>query len=148
MLNAHAGEVALIWRGKPLTLVFDFAAIKTFERDGQSLFAALDHLQAVALSGQVNPATGARRAVTMPRVALIAELISAGLQRHHPEMTPEAAVEMIGDPDVWSALFAGYEAAMPPPRAAGGDAADPFSNPAAARAKKASAKKRDSLGKR
>ena len=148
MLNAHAGEVAMTWRGQPYKLVFDFAAIKTFERDGQSLFAALDHLQAVALSGQVNPKTGVMRPVTMPRVAMIAELISAGLQRHHPDVTPEAAVEMIGDADVWSALFAGYEAAMPPSKP-GGDAADPFPTAPQARVKNPrTAKKRASTGKR
>lgn len=101
MFNAQAGEVALEWRGQPFKLVFDFAAIAAFEAGGASIFDALDHLQAVA--------NGRSR----PRVTLIATLIAAGLQRHHPEITAEAALEMVGDPAVWGALFAGYAAAMP-----------------------------------
>jgi hypothetical protein len=142
MFSAQAGEVALQWRGQSLTLVFDFAAIKAFESEGESLFTALDHLQAVAMSDQIDPKTGVRHPVVRPRVTMIAELVSAGLQRHHPEVTPEMALEMVGDAEVWGALFAGYAAAMPSPKTAGGDAADPFPK------KKVPAKKPASTGKR
>ncbi|MGX7926459.1 hypothetical protein ACWPMX_07785 [Tsuneonella sp. HG094] len=102
MSRAPDGVVAFEYDGSRYEMVFDMKAIAFFEREADmSIIEVLGDLEA------------AREEARAPKVAGLAFLMQAGLRRHHPEVSPERALRMAGDPAVQAALGSGVSAAMP-----------------------------------
>lgn len=125
MFQAEAGAVEFDWRGQKFTLLFNHRALKFYERDGDSIADAIEHLDAIA-NGRARP-----------RLSVLASLIAAGLRQHHPELTEDDALPMVADTAVLQAIVDGFGAAMPPVAEddGGGDPISPAGKKRARRAK-------------
>lgn len=102
MFKSEAGTVEFDWQGQSYTLVFNHRALKFYEREGDSIADAIEHLEALA------------NGVSRPRLSVLASLIAAGLRQHHPDLTEDDALPMVADSAVLQALVDGFGEAMPP----------------------------------
>lgn len=102
MSRSPDGSVAFDFEGCRYAMVFDMKAIAFFEREADvSILDTLASLEA------------AKEGRRQPKLSHLAMLMQAGLQRHHPGVSLDAAMAMAGSPEVQKALGASVAAAMP-----------------------------------
>lgn len=95
-------EVVLDIEGQRYTLVFDWAAIRFFEREaGMSVLELIQQASAAQAGGKP------------PMLSTLGTMMQAGLQRHHPELDIDACMELFGSPGGQEAMFRAFALAQP-----------------------------------
>jgi hypothetical protein len=105
----QSAESSFTFAGEKFTAIMDNRAIAVFERESdQSIVAALEHIR--QCEQQKIP----------PKISILAYMIMAAVNRHHPEVDYDKAMEMVLDEAVQAALGTATSAAMPKPKAGDG----------------------------
>lgn len=98
----QSAESSFEFAGQKFTAVMDNRAIAVFERESdQSIVTALQHIKQCETEK------------TAPKISILAYMILAALNRHHPEVDYDKAMEMVLDEAVQAALGTATSAAMP-----------------------------------
>lgn len=95
-------EVSLEVGSQRFTLVFDWAAIRQFEREADmSIYELVVQAEAVARGGR------------MPKLTDLATALRAALTRHHPDVDMDTAMELFSKPGTRDAMFRAFAASQP-----------------------------------
>lgn len=106
-------EVRIEVDGQVYILVFDWTAIRFFEREsGISMIKVMQQAHAAQRGGEP------------PMVSTLGVMMQAGLRRHHPELSFEDCMDIFASPGGQEAMFKAFELAQP--KAEGSEPADPL----------------------
>jgi hypothetical protein len=104
-------EVALEADGERFTLVYDWAAIRLFEREADcSIYDLVLQFDAAKTGGR------------LPKLTDMGLMLRAGLARHHPDLDIDRAMDLFGLPGVKETMIRAF--ALGQPEADGGDGGD------------------------